>query len=94
MNEGDRDKILDIMFNCQITIAECVSFETGFAEKGHFAIQELVPGVEDRLCNQYIRVLKLVSDVQHSFIDVPKPDKTTLEDLKAWFSVRGQLMSS
>ncbi|KAI2607977.1 hypothetical protein GGR54DRAFT_390625 [Hypoxylon sp. NC1633] len=66
MNPEDRDKILQILFDCYEAIHECVSFEKNFLEKHNPAIQEDVDILEKSLPRQYVRALRLIFDIQHS----------------------------
>ena len=66
MTPEDRDKTLDILFECGNTIIEAISFETNFLRKTHPAIKEDVHSMLAELPAQYVRALRLVYDIQYA----------------------------
>ena len=89
MNPEHRDMILDILFDCGNIITECISFEINFSRKSHPAIESDISAVEDVLFDQYIRVLRLVSDIQHSCREVQRNHDTYREKWKDQAKVIG-----
>ena len=90
MKPEERDKILDILFDCGNTIRECISFEMNFSPKCHPAIGSDISVVEDLLPDQYIRSLQLMYDIQRSFKKVEREDDSKQEKWKDWVQIRGQ----
>lgn len=66
-NPEDLIKILDILLECGNIINEGISFEANFSLRNHPAITENLAELNDILKMQYIRALRLVSDIQHSY---------------------------
>ena len=90
MHPEDRDNILDTLFECGITIRECISFEMNFFQKSHPAIEADISAVEDMLHGQYIRALQLVYDIQRSCKEVQREYMSSRERWMDWAKIRGQ----
>ena len=60
MNPEDRDKILDILCNCDIITRECISFEMNFPQKSHPVIKSEISEIGRMLCDQYIQVISVL----------------------------------
>ena len=92
MRPEERDKVVDILFDCGDTIRECVSFEMNFSQKSHPAIESDISAVGDLLSDQYIRVLRLVFDIRRWCKDVERSHNSHREKWEDWVKVRGQFL--
>ena len=86
MHPEERDKVLDILFDCGSTIREYISFEMNFVQKSHPAIESDISAVEDMLPDQYLAALRLVFDIQRECKKVEREYKSKWEK---WVKVRG-----
>ncbi|KAI1451725.1 hypothetical protein F4805DRAFT_74695 [Annulohypoxylon moriforme] len=101
MNPEDRDKILNIIFECGNTINEGVSMEANFPRKHHPVIQNDISEMESDLFDQYLRVLKLMSDItrqctrsQENYTSLAKEVKETvaIRGRQIWSKLSNQIM--
>jgi uncharacterized protein YeeX (DUF496 family) len=67
MNEDHRDRLLKVLQSCDDMIAEYISFEIYFTRKNHPAVQKDIPQVENKLRDQYGKILLLTSDIYERF---------------------------
>ena len=79
MHPEERDKVVDILFDCCSTIREYISFEMNFVQKSHPAIESDISAVEDMLPDQYLAALRLVFDIQRSCKKVERENKSKWE---------------
>ncbi|KAI9689730.1 MAG: hypothetical protein M1822_009612 [Bathelium mastoideum] len=66
MSPEDREKILDILCQCENTIQECNSFEINFVKASHPSIQSKMPKVNKLLVQQYSTALNLAYKIRHA----------------------------
>ena len=90
MHPEEKDKVLDILFDCGNTIREYISFELNFLQKSHPAIESDISALEDSLSDQYIRALRLVFDIQRWCKEAEREYNSSREKWEDWVKVRGQ----
>ena len=89
----ERDKILNILVECGEVINECILFETGFLRRGHPAVDEHLPELENGLCEQYKAALELIADIKSCYKnDRDEKGNSKWDDVATWFKARGEAL--
>lgn len=65
MEPGDKDRILNILFESIHAINECIFFEANFRRNSPVIKRDLIE-LQESLPVQYLRALRLASDIQLS----------------------------
>lgn len=81
LEPGDRDKILDFLFESGNAISECISFETSFIRKTHPAIKNDVTELMKIQMEQYKKALQLTSEIQRDCNPSGETRKENIKDI-------------
>jgi len=90
MHEEDRNRIRDILLNCDLVVTDGMTFEKYFTRKEHRALADVIPNVLSKLKALYEQALRLVSKIYAKFNKERTEAGSRRERVAAAYRERGQ----